>query len=138
MESEIYFFASKSPYTTYPSPFFAPTPSLAAPSLQFSSLGRPRSAYLRLLPMHLTLLHYSKGKDKRGGNRGGGKGFAAESAEEIEKRNQQAAEFNAARLKRRAEAEGDDGGDDDDEGDDNLGGGTGEREQMERGMAGMR
>eukprot|EP00581_Thalassiosira_minuscula_P020043 CAMPEP_0183716940 /NCGR_PEP_ID=MMETSP0737-20130205/10680_1 /TAXON_ID=385413 /ORGANISM="Thalassiosira miniscula, Strain CCMP1093" /LENGTH=265 /DNA_ID=CAMNT_0025946277 /DNA_START=53 /DNA_END=850 /DNA_ORIENTATION=- len=53
----------------------------------------------------------ARGKGKRGG-RGSGKRFAAQSAEEIEQRNARLAEFDAARAKRRADAEED--GDDDD------------------------
>lgn len=55
----------------------------------------------------------ARGKGKRGGGRGSGKRFAAQSAEEIEQRNARLAEFDADRAKRRAEAEdGDDDGDD--------------------------
>mmetsp|Transcript_7177 Transcript_7177/g.9550 ORF Transcript_7177/g.9550 Transcript_7177/m.9550 type:complete len:284 (+) Transcript_7177:81-932(+) len=46
----------------------------------------------------------ARGKGKRGGGRGGGKRFAAQSAEEIEQRNARLAEFDADREKRRAEA----------------------------------
>lgn len=53
----------------------------------------------------------ARGKGKRGGGRGSGKRFAAQSAEEIEQRNARLAEFDAARQQRRADAEED--GDDD-------------------------
>ena len=53
----------------------------------------------------------ARGKGKRGGGRGSGKRFAAQSAEEIEQRNARLAEFDAARSKRRADAE--DAADDD-------------------------
>ena len=53
----------------------------------------------------------ARGKGKRGGGRGSGKRFAAQSAEEIEQRNARLAEFDAARSKRRADA--DDAADDD-------------------------
>lgn len=53
----------------------------------------------------------ARGKGKRGG-RGSGKRFAAQSAEEIEQRNARLEAFDAARAKRRAEAN-DEGGDDD-------------------------
>lgn len=56
----------------------------------------------------------ARGKGKRGGGRGGGKRFAAQSAEEIEQRNARLAEFDAARAQRRKD--GDDDGDDDDDG----------------------
>lgn len=56
----------------------------------------------------------ARGKGKRGGGRGSGKRFAAQSAEEIEQRNARLADFDAARAKRRADAE--EGDDDDDEG----------------------
>ncbi len=56
----------------------------------------------------------ARGKGKRGGGRGSGKRFAAQSAEEIEQRNARLADFDAARAKRRADAE--EGEDDDDEG----------------------
>lgn len=52
----------------------------------------------------------ARGKGKRGGGRGSGKRFAAESAEEIEKRNARLAEFDAQRRRRRAEAGADDDG----------------------------
>lgn len=61
----------------------------------------------------------ARGKGKRGGGRGGGRRFAAQSAEEIEQRNERLAEFDAQRAKRRADAEdekGGGGGDDDDDG----------------------
>ncbi|KAL7547218.1 hypothetical protein ACHAWF_010541 [Thalassiosira exigua] len=54
----------------------------------------------------------ARGKGKRGG-RGSGRRFAAQSAEEIEQRNARLAEFDAARAKRRADAEENGGGDDD-------------------------
>ncbi|KAL3816780.1 hypothetical protein ACHAXA_001518 [Cyclostephanos tholiformis] len=54
----------------------------------------------------------ARGKGKRGGGRGGGKRFAAQSAEEIEQRNARLAEFDAARAKRRADADDEDGDDD--------------------------
>ena len=54
----------------------------------------------------------ARGKGKRGGGRGGGKRFAAQSAEEIEQRNERLAEFDAARAKRRADADDEDGDDD--------------------------
>uniref|UniRef100_A0A7S0BVB7 SAP domain-containing protein n=1 Tax=Proboscia inermis TaxID=420281 RepID=A0A7S0BVB7_9STRA len=57
----------------------------------------------------------ARGKGKRGGGRGTGKRFAAESAEEIEKRNLRLAEFDEKRRKRRADAGADD---DDKSGDD--------------------
>ena len=47
----------------------------------------------------------ARGKGKRGGGRGSGKRFAAQSAEEIEQRNARLAAFDEARLQRRAEAE---------------------------------
>lgn len=65
----------------------------------------------------------ARGKGKRGGGRGSGKRFAAQSAEEIEQRNRRLAEFDEVRAKHRAEAaeenglgggDGDDNGDDDD------------------------
>jgi len=56
----------------------------------------------------------ARGKGKRGGGRGSGRRFAAQSAEEIEQRNERLAAFDAARQKRRAEAE--EGSDDDDDG----------------------
>lgn len=56
----------------------------------------------------------ARGKGKRGGGRGSGKRFAAQSAEEIEQRNERLAAFDAARARRRADAEKEDGGDDDD------------------------
>mmetsp|Transcript_28915 Transcript_28915/g.61398 ORF Transcript_28915/g.61398 Transcript_28915/m.61398 type:complete len:272 (-) Transcript_28915:324-1139(-) len=58
----------------------------------------------------------ARGKGKRGGGRGSGRRFAAQSAEEIEQRNARLAEFDAARARRRAEAddEGGDGGGSDD------------------------
>lgn len=46
----------------------------------------------------------ARGKGKRGGGRGGGKRFAAQSAEEIEQRNERLAAFDAQRAKRRADA----------------------------------
>jgi len=55
----------------------------------------------------------ARGKGKRGGGRGSGRRFAAQSAEEIEQRNERLAAFDAARQKRRAEAE--EGSDDDDD-----------------------
>lgn len=62
----------------------------------------------------------ARGKGKRGGGRGTGRRFAAQSAEEIEQRNERLAEFDAQRAKRRADAEeeagGGGGGDDDDDG----------------------
>lgn len=58
----------------------------------------------------------ARGKGKRGGGRGSGRRFAAQSAEEIEQRNARLEEFDAARAKRRADADDakDKGGDDDD------------------------
>lgn len=58
----------------------------------------------------------ARGKGKRGGGRGSGKRFAAQSAEEIEQRNERLAAFDAARARRRADADADkeDGGSDDD------------------------
>ena len=56
----------------------------------------------------------ARGKGKRGGGRGSGKRFAAQSAEEIEQRNARLADFDAARAKRRADADEDEDGDDDD------------------------
>mmetsp|Transcript_24620 Transcript_24620/g.44442 ORF Transcript_24620/g.44442 Transcript_24620/m.44442 type:complete len:274 (+) Transcript_24620:77-898(+) len=56
----------------------------------------------------------ARGKGKRGGGRGSGKRFAAQSAEEIEQRNARLEAFDAARAKRRADA--DDDKDDDDDG----------------------
>lgn len=47
----------------------------------------------------------ARGKGKRGGGRGSGKRFAAQSAEEIEQRNERLATFDAARLRRRADAD---------------------------------
>jgi len=58
----------------------------------------------------------ARGKGKRGGGRGSGKRFAAQSAEEIEQRNERLAAFDAARARRRADADADkekDGSDDD-------------------------
>ena len=55
----------------------------------------------------------ARGKGKRGGGRGGGKRFAAQSAEEIEQRNARLAEFDAQRAKRRADADDKDGDDED-------------------------
>ena len=43
----------------------------------------------------------ARGKGKRGGGRGSGKRFAAQSAEEIEQRNERLAAFDAARGKYR-------------------------------------
>jgi len=56
----------------------------------------------------------ARGKGKRGGGRGSGKRFAAQSAEEIEERNRRLALFDEQRAKRRAEAdeENDKGGGD--------------------------
>ena len=54
----------------------------------------------------------ARGKGKRGGGRGSGKRFAAQSAEEIEQRNARLAEFDAARARRRADADADDDDDD--------------------------
>lgn len=45
-----------------------------------------------------------KAKAKRGGNRGGGSRFYAESGDDIEKRNARLAEFDERRAQRRAEA----------------------------------
>ena len=45
----------------------------------------------------------ARGKGKRGGGRGSGKRFAAQSAEEIEQRNERLAAFDAARGKYREE-----------------------------------
>jgi len=59
----------------------------------------------------------ARGKGKRGGGRGSGKRFAAVSAEEIEQRNARLAEFDAARQKRRAEADDGEGGGGDDDAD---------------------
>lgn len=56
----------------------------------------------------------ARGKGKRGGGRGSGKRFAAQSAEEIEQRNARLADFDAARAKRRADAEEGSGDDADD------------------------
>lgn len=56
----------------------------------------------------------ARGKGKRGGGRGSGKRFAAQSAEEIEQRNERLAAFDAARQKRRADAD-EEGGDDNDD-----------------------
>ena len=50
----------------------------------------------------------ARGKGKRGGGRGSGKRFAAQSAEEIEQRNARLAAFDEARQKRREEADDDD------------------------------
>jgi hypothetical protein len=46
----------------------------------------------------------ARGKGKRGCGRGAGKRFAAQSAEEIEQRNERLAEFDAKRAEHRAEA----------------------------------
>jgi len=45
-----------------------------------------------------------KAKSKRGGNRGGGSRFYAESGDDIERRNARLAEFDERRAQRRAEA----------------------------------
>jgi len=76
----------------------------------------------------------ARGKGKRGG-RGGGKRFAAQSAEEIEERNRRLAAFDEQRAKHRAEAAeengvGGGGGNDDDDDDD----ANAEREAMLVGM----
>lgn len=55
----------------------------------------------------------ARGKGKRGGGRGSGKRFAAQSAEEIEQRNARLAAFDEARLQRRAEGDEEDGDGDD-------------------------
>lgn len=55
----------------------------------------------------------ARGKGKRGGGRGSGRRFAAQSAEEIEQRNARLADFDAARAKRRADADAEKDGDDD-------------------------
>lgn len=60
----------------------------------------------------------ARGKGKRGGGRGSGKRFAAESAEEIEKRNARLAEFDEKRRRRRAEAGADDNDDNDESSED--------------------
>lgn len=52
----------------------------------------------------------ARGKGKRGKRGGGGSRFAAQSAEEIEQRNARLAEFDAARAKRREDADNDDDG----------------------------
>eukprot|EP00571_Detonula_confervacea_P011704 CAMPEP_0172297038 /NCGR_PEP_ID=MMETSP1058-20130122/213_1 /TAXON_ID=83371 /ORGANISM="Detonula confervacea, Strain CCMP 353" /LENGTH=269 /DNA_ID=CAMNT_0013006141 /DNA_START=40 /DNA_END=849 /DNA_ORIENTATION=+ len=62
----------------------------------------------------------ARGKGKRGGGRGGGKRFAAQSAEEIEQRNERLAVFDEARSKRRADAEKEKNGDDKDNDDDSV------------------
>ena len=49
---------------------------------------------------------FYRGKGNKRGGRGGNQKFAAQSAEEIEIRNQRLAEFDAQRQQRRAEAEG--------------------------------
>ena len=49
----------------------------------------------------------ARGKGKRGGGRGAGKRFAAQSAEEIEQRNARLAAFDEQRAQRRAEADED-------------------------------
>ncbi|KAL3782229.1 hypothetical protein ACHAWO_000802 [Cyclotella atomus] len=49
----------------------------------------------------------ARGKGKRGGGRGAGKRFAAQSAEEIEQRNARLAAFDEARAQRRADADED-------------------------------
>jgi len=93
------------------------------------------------LPIHHCIKEKSKettmarGKGKRGKRGGGGSRFAAQSAEEIEQRNARLAEFDAARSKRREDAEKD--GDDDDSVDSATR--EAEREAMEVGrrVAGM-
>lgn len=59
----------------------------------------------------------ARGKGKRGGGRGSGKRFAAQSAEEIEERNRRLAAFDEQRAKHRAETaeDGNDGDGDDNE-----------------------
>lgn len=54
----------------------------------------------------------ARGKGKRGGGRGAGKRFAAQSAEEIEQRNSRLAQFDERRAKHRAEAAAEENGDD--------------------------
>merc|ERR1712238_148755 len=61
--------------------------------------------------------------NKRGGRGGRGTRFQATSADEIELRNSRVAQFDAARAKRRAEADDEDG--------DNEGGSDGEEELIE-------
>jgi len=58
--------------------------------------------------------HMARGKGKRGGGRGSGKRFAAQSAEEIETRNERLAAFDAARALRRADADAEKDASDDD------------------------
>lgn len=60
-----------------------------------------------VLPSNYTM---ARGKGKRGGSKGYGRRFAAESAEEIEQRNQRLAAFDAERNRRRAEAAEEEGG----------------------------
>jgi len=55
----------------------------------------------------------ARGKGKKGINRGSGKRFSAQSAEEIESRNARLEEFNAERARRRADADDDDADDND-------------------------
>ena len=62
----------------------------------------------------------ARGKGKRGGGRGGGARFAAESADEIEVRNKRLAAFDAERAARRAGS--------DEEGEEGEGGEEGENE----------
>lgn len=57
----------------------------------------------------------ARGKGKRGGGRGTGRRFAAESAEEIEERNRRLAEFDAERARRRQDDDDEDGGGGDDD-----------------------
>jgi len=56
-----------------------------------------------------------RGKFNKRGGRGGGRGFQATSADEIELRNSRVAQFDAARAKRRADADDEKEGGDDDE-----------------------
>lgn len=71
----------------------------------------------------------ARGKGKRGGGRGSGKRFAAQSAEEIEQRNERLEAFDAARAKHRADADDKD----DDDGSLDSAGRDAEREAMEVG-----
>ena len=73
----------------------------------------------------------ARGKGKRGGGRGSGKRFAAQSAEEIEERNRRLALFDEQRAKHRAET-AEDGNDNDNDDDDEMN--DAEREAMLVGM----
>jgi len=79
----------------------------------------------------------ARGKGKRGGGRGTGKRFAAQSADEIEERNRRLAVFDEQRAKHRAETADDDKNDKDSpdgDGNDDDNGNNAEREAMLVGM----